>query len=129
MKDIIFDLDSTLIDDNFNLFPQVEEILELLSKNNVKMYLCSHNYNGDKIVKKLNIDKYFIDTECEVYNITKLPNIYKLIKRNNLKNNNLHFFDDMIENLKDFKKIGINGTLVNPWKGVSMKQILNIINI
>ena len=123
IKNVIFDLDETLIDFCDNLYDEVIPILNYLVDNEYKIYLCSHNEQGEKICNDLNIHHYFFGFSCgykdsnyKLVNLAELP----VSKEDSV------FFDDFDEIIESCKKNGWNIIKVNPNNGITWRDIKKV---
>jgi HAD superfamily phosphatase (TIGR01681 family) len=120
IKLIIFDLDDTLIktyNDYIFMCHSVEPILQYLKSKNIKIGLASYNANAGRILKNINLIKYFDVIKYETW-----TNYYDLdFKRNMLKNiinytqiphHEVLFLDDNARCLYTAESLGINTSLV-----------------
>ncbi len=124
-KVAIFDLDLTLWDSK-KLFDDVREILECLSKANIKMYIASFHTQALECCKQLNIDHFFEDIHYGQTQ-TKAEMIQKIIKNHPyIPKSEFVFFDDNLCNIFDVKRnTGIRTILVNQ-KGLNWSYIPTI---
>jgi FMN phosphatase YigB (HAD superfamily) len=126
----IFDLDNTLYNPTTNeLYPDVIHILDYLKSNNIRMFVCSHNCNGKKLLQDHNILHYFEDIACYASNITKIPNMKQLILRNNIDIHDIVFFDDIMDNIRDMRQLGIKSVYVmDPNNGIQIEQVISCLS-
>jgi len=102
IKLVVWDLDNTLWNgtvyytdkNNIKLKPGTKEALKELNKRGIKNTICSKNYyeDVDEMLEKFEIKKYF--DSAEVNWGLKSDNIRKLIKKYNVKGNEVCFVDD-----------------------------------
>lgn len=102
IKLVVWDLDNTLWNgtvyysdkNSIKLKPGTKEALKELTKRNIKNTICSKNYyeDAEKMLEKFEIKKFF--DSAEVNWGLKSDNIRKLIKKYNVKENEVLFVDD-----------------------------------
>lgn len=123
IKDILLDLDDTLIDPVDKLFEEAVPILNYFLDSGYTLYLCSHNCDGEKIVKKLGIHHYFDGFSCGY----KKRSIYKLVNLAELpvSRETSVFFDDYSVIVNSCRKAGWNMCMVRP-SGISWKDVESV---
>lgn len=130
-KVFIFDLDCTLWNDNFKLYPQTYDVLNLI-KGRAKMYVASHNLLGEKILEEKGLLKYFEDCSCfcvfknGMY--SKFENIRHLIIKHNINPSDIVFFDDVMQNCRECSINGILSIKVNPYTGIDINTVEHYLN-
>ena len=102
IKLVVWDLDNTLWDgtvyyndkESVNLKPGTKEVLKELTKRNIKNVICSKNYykDAEQMLEKFEIKKFF--GSAEINWGLKSENIKKLIKENNVIQEEVCFVDD-----------------------------------
>lgn len=129
----IFDLDRTLWDDNYQLYPDTMYILKKLRDLKIDMYVASLNTEGDKILNVHNLSQYFkgissgrfiepISKRGE-WMSSKLYNIQYLITKYDLDKNNMVIFDDDERNIIDFAQQHIHAIYVDPRVGITKHNV------
>ena len=114
-KGILLDLDGVLMNDRFELYQDVRQLLYWFKLKGKKLYLCSHNNGGHYLLKKKRIYKFF-DAIAAIYlSSDKYPNLELLraLDRDMPKNEDLIFFDDQIAHVMDLDEIGIDLSLIH----------------
>lgn len=125
MKVIIFDLDFTLIDEEFKPFPEVKSIIEKLSKK-YKLAIASYNSKAKYILERNDLLKYF-DIIVSFIHFTKSIHFSTIRKHFNIDYSEISFFDDDNKNIELAKSLGISSYLVNYQTGVRLEDIEKLI--
>ena len=104
---IVFDLDGTLVDDNYKLFPDVKDIIDYLLDNNHTIYIASFNEDAKHILEIINgIDNDVVKKYVVGYDDGKRMTKDKFLDELNLPKDDTIFFDDEIKNINDCKNKG-----------------------
>ena len=125
-KLVIFDLDDVLIK-NRNI-PELHDdtinVLNALKHEKYMIALCSHNCNASKILDRHNIKKYFGKVAGYCKGDTKIDNLKDILAHYpKLDVAEMIFFDDLIENINLFKEHNIDGCLISPKTGITMRHL------
>ena len=125
---IIFYLDGTLVDDNYQLFPIAKEILYYLHKIEVPIYIASFNEDAHKILERNGID--FIVKCVAGYNGGKRLHKNQFLNELGVDKDISIFFDDEIANCKNCNDHGWKTVHVkNPYTGVTWEVITPFIDV
>lgn len=123
----IFDLDATLWDGTF-LYEDSYEILYVLAKQNVKLYMVSYNPAARQICESLGIKSFFeeIFTRTDVRKSVVINYISKLNRANSY---DIVFFDDLVSNIVDARKNSrVFAVLIEDgikWADVPIQYLMN----
>lgn len=123
----IFDLDETLWDGQF-LYDDSYEILYVLSKQKVKLYLVSYNPAARQICQALGI-KHFFEEIFTRSDVRKSKVINYISKLNRANARDIVFFDDLVSNIVDARKNSqVFAVLIEEgikWSDVPMQYLMN----
>jgi HAD superfamily phosphatase (TIGR01681 family) len=133
-KLFIFDLDNTLllwkVTSNYKLEYEhkLKTFLKKLKKNNYILAIASHNTSPRYYLRKMSIDGYF-DYIIGEYPRSKYCMILEILNNinNNIKKDDIIFFDDLDSNIEECKKNGIISIKVDPKKGIEFDNLINLL--
>jgi len=128
LKLIVFDIDDTIHHTKLKQMPNhIVDILQCLYKNNVVLAIASLNQYAPYILDYYNISHLFEIVEyrlninqCktnkeidEYYSLTKINMFERLVKKLDIRFENILFFDDSVLNILDAKELNIKSICVN----------------
>jgi magnesium-dependent phosphatase-1 len=123
----IFDMDQTLVDET--LYHDVEDVLEHLKKNNIKMAIASYNPYAQWLCERYSITHNF-DIICGYHNSKgKMMHIEEIKKYYFKKNKTIPeieilFFDDDPNNINEIKKHTKIKCVLVPEGGLTLQLVL-----
>jgi FMN phosphatase YigB (HAD superfamily) len=123
---VVFDLDDVLIHEGFQepiLCDQTLDVLNYLKSKNIKMAIASHNLNAEKIIAKLKLQDYFCLILGYYDHTDKASHLHKIIKDLNIDRSKILFCDDLSENIRQARVIGISTIYVNWQNGILLEDI------
>lgn len=104
------------------LYPEVLDIFEILKSKGIIIAVASRTNEpawAMQLVKIFNIEKYF--QIKEIYSGCKITHLKKIQEQVGCSIDEIIFFDDEEQNIKDAQSLGILCTLVT--NGINMKQV------
>jgi phosphoglycolate phosphatase-like HAD superfamily hydrolase len=123
IKSVVLDLDDTLIDFHYDMFPETVAILNFFQDNNLDLYIASFNLGATRILKELGLLHYFLDFSCgkrdpptKLENLTELP----------VDIDSTVFFDDNPVHIATGRAQGWNFIHVSGRVGINWKHVESV---
>jgi FMN phosphatase YigB (HAD superfamily) len=132
----IFDLDDTLIHENFEdhdgifLFEETVSILTYLVNNDYTLAIATHNSNVYEILKKNDIEHFFDpDLVIGFDDVSKKPHLNMIMHIANVEPQDCIYFDDLLFHVQEAKELGMHSYCVDFIHGLKLKDVKNIVHL